>query len=74
MGNTLFSLEFQFPILQEIYFNQTQGILQNRELPKIESTIFSVLLELSRLIGFFSFLNNPQEVPNFVAFEDLNNP
>ena len=74
MGNTMFSLEFQFPILQEIYFNQTQGILQNRELPKIESTIFRVLLEISRLIGFFSFLNNPQEVPHFVAFEDLNNP
>jgi hypothetical protein len=61
----MFSLEFQFPILQEIYFNQTQGILQNRELLKIE---------LSRLIGFFSFLNNPQEVPHFVNFEDLNNP
>ena len=54
----MFSLEFQFPILQEIYFNQTQGILQNRELPKIESTTFNVLLELSRLIEFFSFLNN----------------
>ena len=31
-------------------------ILQNRELPKIESTISSVLSELSRLIGFFFFL------------------
>ena len=59
----MFSLEFQFPILQEIYFNQTQGILQNRELPKIESTTFNVLLELSILIGFFSFLNNPKKFP-----------
>ena len=56
MGNTMFSLEFQVPILQEIYFNQTQGFLQNQELPNIESMTFNVLLELSRLIGFFFFL------------------
>ena len=62
----MFSIGFQFPILQEIYLNQTQEILQNREFPKIESMTFNVLLESSRLIGSFSFLNNPQEVPHFV--------
>ena len=74
MGNTMFGLGFQFPVLQEICSNQTKGILQNGEFPKFEFMSFNVLLELSRLIGFFSFLNNPQEVPHFVAFEDLNNP
>ena len=74
MGNTMFGLGFQFPVLQEICSNQTKGILQNGEFLKFEFMSFNVLLKLTRLIGSFSFLNNPQEVPHFVAFEDLNNP
>ena len=71
MGNTMFGLGFQFPVLQEICSNQTKGILQNGEFPKFESMSFNVLLELSRLIGSFSFLNNPQNIPRFVAFKTL---